>query len=825
LRTQSYSSANDLGIANLKNATGLNAIPIVDAYGFNAPTGQFLPANYQALTAPYYLPFTPGSRPFAAGAGFASVPSTFLSLNDRDSNQNNQGLVKLQYQKNFGSNAYLRVYGYSGYSDWLINGQNYTFLSLNTFLGGNPYDYELSTHTRGLSGTFADQINAQNLIQFQGSFTTASVIRDNNTQPINAFSGSRQRFAVAVDSTNPTNGFCYRASGAPGPATPAYCSQFAAGGVRATYATLPQAYAGTIPNISGSTCGGGPCAFYVAENGQYATFNQVKPNFVAFSLSDTFKPNDRLTLNFGLRFDSFQYKGASTAGTAARTLFFNAANMDYCLDATGLRTGKTLAQLAAGTSCAALGLRPLNLVNVPADNQYPVWQPRLGFTYSLSPDSVIRGSYGRYAQAPNSAFEQYNTLYQDLPNFLTTAFTKFGFNSPGHRVVPETSNNFDVSLEHHFKGTDTSFKLTPFYRVTQNQIQTFFLDQPSNFVSGLNANSLTSRGLEFQLNKGDFGRDGFAMQLAFTYTNAYAKYYSFANGNTIFTGINTDIQNYNGFTSFCGTNPGDARCTGTAANAVPCFTAAGAAAPGCPAGSIANPYFNAPVQGLVDPKGQYVPFSLVTAGIGAASNSYLTPYVSTLVVQYKKGAWAFTPSLQFQGGQRYGAPETTPGIDPTGGCGALATGVSGDPRYPYGAPGGSPFDAPTCNATLVIPNPLTRQFDPIGSFVAPNQLVANMQISYKASKNVTFRATMANIMSTCFGGSNVPWNNGGSQVCGFGYVSSGNAVPFYGNVFNPGSSVQPIVQYPYQRYYGAFNTDGNSTKQPFSIFFDAQIKF
>ena len=196
-----------------------------------------------------------------------------------------------------------------------------------------------------------------------------------------------------------------------------------------------------------------------------------------------------------------------------------------------------------------------------------------------------------------------------------------------------------------------------------------------------------------------------------------------------------------------------------------------------------------------------------------------------MILNYKHDKFAITPSLQFTGGQRYGVPESSSGIDPAAGCGALASPIKGDPRYQYGAPGGAPYDASTCAATLnAIPNPLSKRFDGIGDFVNPNQLVANMQLSYEASKNVTFVATFANILNNCFGGSRTPWATGGSNVCSYGLVSGGNSVPYYGNVYNPTSVVDPVISSPYQRSYGAFNTDGVSTKNPFSVYVDAKIK-
>ena len=39
--------------------------------------------------------------------------------------------------------------------------------------------------------------------------------------------------------------------------------------------------------------------------------------------------NDRVNVNLGLRFDRFEYDGSNTAGTAARTFFYNAWNTQF----------------------------------------------------------------------------------------------------------------------------------------------------------------------------------------------------------------------------------------------------------------------------------------------------------------------------------------------------------------------------------------------------------------------------------------------------------------------------------------------------------------
>ena len=148
------------------------------------------------------------------------------------------------------------------------------------------------------------------------------------------------------------------------------------------------------------------------------------------------------------------------------------------------------------------------------------FQPRLEPTYTLDANDVLRGSFGVYARPPNAGVSQYNTLQADLPAFLGAHFYGYGFNTPDHLIRPDTSYNYDVSWEHHVKGTDWSFKLSPFFRATRDQLQNFYIDPQGGLKSGLNVGSQQSSGIEFALQKGNFSRDGLSGQLAFTYTHS-----------------------------------------------------------------------------------------------------------------------------------------------------------------------------------------------------------------------------------------------------------------------------------------------------------------
>ncbi|MEA2721151.1 MAG: hypothetical protein QOJ39_3015, partial [Candidatus Eremiobacteraeota bacterium] len=269
-----------------------------------------------------------------------------------------------------------------------------------------------------------------------------------------------------------------------------------------------------------------------------------------------------------------------------------------------------------------------------------------------------------------------------------------------------------------------------------------------------------------------------------------------------------------------------------------CYTPGGAAAPGCGAGTIANPYWNAPVQPLLDPNANYPTFSTLPGGIGSGGYStYGAPFVTTLIVQYKRGPLAITPALQFSGGNRYGVPLSTAGIYPNL-CGAgLPSGLAGDPRYPYGAPGGAPYDVTSCVSGrsnglggtapvlqqgigddpiyLSVPNAFTKRYDGIGAFVSPSQILLHTQVTYDVNKRVTLVGNFANIINRCFGGTKVPFAV--NHACNYTstYGAGSGPTPLSGGLYNPGWALQPLLSTPYNPLFPGY---------PFNMYFEARVK-
>ena len=386
----------------------------------------------------------------------------------------------------------------------------------------------------------------------------------------------------------------------------------------------------------------------------------------------------------------------------------------------------------------------------------------------------------------------------------------YGFNTPFHDAKPSYSNNYDFSVEQHFKGTDISYKLTPFYRSTQDQLANIPIGA-QGVLDGLNVGRQRNYGVEFEIKKGDFDRDGLSGTLSYTFTRSRVKYSSFGGGtNNEIDNLNQTIKNYNAYTSACNNPANAAVCgstsTGVAASA--CYSQPGVN-PGVPVSctvpnAIANPYYNQPLQPLMDPNGEYTPYDILPSPFGGA-NGYETPDVATLVLNYKVKRFAFTPSMTYSSGSFYGSPLVYPGYDPTTCSANVGTSTAANTQ--------------TCSGYLFIPDKYTGKFDSFGALREPTRLTLNTQFSYDVSKNIKITLTMTGLEDLCFQ-RKYPWDNG--STCVYSNLASNLLAPA-GNFVAPAQTPVQLL-YPYGSWYNNSQTGFVGQKIPFNAFLSADIK-
>ena len=803
VQSQFYSSPNDLGgEAYLTNNLGQPTY--TDEYVYNGPLYATPNANDVGIAV---SPSSETHTPFDGALG----------ANQRDADDHQASILKLQYQKNFSANSYLRLFGYSEYNTWFINGP----VSAFTAYGGEIQDYEVHGNDYGVTANYANQLNDKNLLTATASYLT---------QKLETYSGDTYQGAITTNLVD-SKGNCYS------PSTGLYASCYASiynadgsvnpsGGLN-SYGNFGSAAPGfpgqsltqpiTAPAGSPALVNG--ANWVVTNNGQFAQIDEISPFYSAASLSDQWRPDSKLTVNAGLRVENFTYRLDDTVtGYPARQFWFDAYNREFsfgssatsvaqCTDAAGdigvnPNTGASLC--APGTNS--------DLVNAsPRTVSFTSYEPRLSGAFTVSSDTVLRASYGRYAAPAPTSYQQYNVVQQDLPTFIGQ-FLPYGFNTPFHQSRPSYSNNFDFSLEQHIHGTDTSFKITPFYRSTQDQLANIPIGT-QGVLDGLNVGHQRNYGVEFQLRKGEFDRNGFAGLLSYTFTRSRVRYDDFgAGGRNEIDNLNDYIRNYNAYTSACAGQQNTKLCgsTSTGALASPCYTpttamGGGAADPTCASGDIANPYYNMPVQQLFDRNGEYTPYDILPSPFQGA-NGYETPDVATLVANYKHNKFSVTPSLTFSSGSFYGSPLTYPGYDPLS-CSGTATGTT------------TTANPQTCSSYLFIPDKYSGKFDGFGAFREPTRLTTNLQFGYQASHAVNFTLVMTGITDTCYQ-RHEPWDS--TSTCVYAQLASNLLAPA-GN-FVPTAQTPIQLRYPYGSWYNNSQTGFVGQKLPFNAFLSADIR-
>ena len=837
------------GFSNPCSSSGYSPAPYADAYqvvgaGFGQPA-----AGATHIVAPYLFPSSPTNRAF--GSGFS--PYQISGVN------NNGSIVKLQYTKNFGSSAFLRFFGYTFYSDWLQNDPNH---GLAPFLTGGAQqpDYEVSAHTAGGQLQFSDQIDARNLVTVTGNYTTASTVRSNNQQ----YSFTPNGTPIATLQSGNT---CYSsvANTAPGGALwdPSYEPTLAGrkpgfvsiaarsgddrSGRRAAASRRSKAQAATAK-----------ASWQLSQNLEpFSNVNTVGPRFFTASIQDELRPSDRWDINMGVRFESYGY-ALGQVGSPEQAFWFNQINQTVCVDPNGLvQVPSTIftggaARYAGvpsgspdfyttlpGQACQANPLNgdklyhpgqggvPQITLGATGTVTHTTWSPRVGFTYTLSPESVIRFSYGRYTEPTPTAYEQvltYEDGYQTAVNLYNSGYYSNGLASIFHDNPIQFSNNWDASYEQQLSGTDWSFKISPYYRYTTGEAVTIAL--PGGLSGAFNSGTQRTQGIEVAILKGDPSRNGFSGQLSYTYTDAKIKY-SLINGNNAISTELANLKNFYGLTKNGGGSP--------------CYMPQGAPAKNCsnPA-AIVNPYYNLlpgdksfaqlssqfPIDGWYPTYYSTPPYGLQLPVAGNGTN--IAPNIFSAFVSYKHNKLQAALTGQLWQGTRYGNPTTILGLDPRSCFGNQgADGV---------LPGSHLADYQTCGGQVAIPNPFTGQFDGFGQYTNPWQLNLGAQIAYQVTPRITVTAALSNILNACFGGSAEPWTAAfppNRVTCGyypnFQYVawspgevySTAGAGYFYGT--SPHQAINGTTGYP-KLFDQAYTPGGVQISAPFQLVVQANVK-
>ncbi|HZV76927.1 MAG TPA: TonB-dependent receptor [Candidatus Babeliales bacterium] len=870
-------------------ACGPTYLPYADSIAYNVPFGTPIGTwNYKTTSAPSIA--TPGvyMAPDTPAHAFDGAQPLSQSL---ASNENDTGITKLQYTYALSQAAYLRAYAYTFYSDWLELGPMYGGTD-GYAPSSTAAQYQLITHTSGGALSFQDQLNDQNLVTLDGNYSTAGVIRFNNYSAyagcLGLCSDGSPTGYMALGATGYT---CYGDAisgpdaGKFGYSVPclygsAYDTNLSGtttkGGTyncavaSAPECTVAPTWVSGAESTPAFAAPGTPAAIAKAtwdsiwNSNATGSYNTVRPRFTNASLQDQFRPSDKFLINAAIRYDNFTYDLPDSVNAADSFYAYMTSNYTCVYAATNqvlttpLLPGQpppAAAQYVIG-NCdqAAAALHPSgphtgwvhpngtvqNGITAPnfsasSPGSYTLnyWEPRVSATYTQSPDVVWRLSAGRFTQPPISASVQYLSLSGDDRSVWNNTMN-LGFYSPFHPIPGISSGQYDLSYEQHFRGTDMSIKLTPFYTWVNGWQQQTFIG--SGFVTQVPVGVNRNEGLEMQFNKGDFSRNGWSGQVAFTYTNSKVMFenWPLITGGTIpntTTALNQVIAAYNALTKAGGGSP----CY-QAGTAVPCSEPNGKIVAGYD--TILNPYYNLPQQGLLNPSGWYNPYSTAIApNLNGAVGSYISPYVASLIANWRENKLAVTPSIVFQSGGYYGSPLDTEGLDPRS-CveNSLATGIT------KLSPKTNPLQCNYLTTTSAGTGPFTYLYVPdpqTGTFLfdnveQPNQIVGNLQIAYNVSPRVTLSVLGANLFHVCFGGTAEPWtsaNPPSNVICGYSPAGGSLNSTLYPSNFYNGLSIYDRAankaSTPWTQSYLPSNLNNGAIGggvPPINVYFNAQIK-
>jgi len=764
-----YTSLSDLGLGSLAAQNLVEGV--FDCGGGTPCTGPVTYLDQTTYNGPIFQAPNPNDLITSNFPNSGQFRPAFqnIPLNEREGSQNGAGIEKLQFQKNIDDKTYLRIFGYAENSWWWISGP----VSANLTYGDQLPDYEVDGQTYGGDIIFSKQLSDKHLINATASYFTSKL----ETYSMGFQAGN---FTSLIDSA----GNCY---------------DFTTGNLDSCYDGNSQgtAFSGLTPGMPppGSPGAIANAQWIVTENGQNAQIDTVRPYFSAASITDSWRPNDKLSFTLGMRMENFKYQLQDLAsGYPARQFWFNSYNNEFCW---GPGYPTTVSRFDPTTStflpCSSIGpgLSPVHLQNYHGGTiSQTIPQPRFGVTDELNSDNVIRASYGRYARPAPTSYQEYNTFQQDLPSFMAT-FVPNGWNSPVHNLYSDTSLNADLSWEHHFKNTSLAMKVTPFLRTTQGQIQYSALNA-QGVVAGVNAGKQISDGVEFALDKGAFDRDGFSWALSATFTRSKIRYGPYPSGLSVIDLLNEQIQIYNSYTSGCAgasfsSNPRSLCGVNGNNNAAPVLN------------GNDNPYFNAKPQPLLDPNAQYTTYDQIPSPFSNAIG-FETPFQTSLILNWKSGPLTITPDLLFSMQGKYGSPLVWPGYDPNT-C----------------TPGQGVVNPQTCTGSIFIPDKYTGVFDNLGAFQQPNRLTANLSVGYEFNKHFSATLTAANLIDRCYQ-RNVPWQNG--PTCEYAQLQS-NLLPPAGNfVKNP-----PIqLAFPYGSWYNNLEIAQMGQKNPIEAVIEFEYK-
>ncbi|MBV8339166.1 MAG: TonB-dependent receptor [Candidatus Eremiobacteraeota bacterium] len=557
------------------------------------------------------------------------------------------------------------------------------------------------------------------------------------------------------------------------------------------YNYAPQTVSGPTCASGGAAAPCGPGTTLTSVGIPFSTWNNVTPLDWDGILQDTFRPNDKMQFDVGLRWDEFGYQLMPQQITGRDGLAYLSEEVDgICLagfnysasdpKVLGPNGNQNCSQLllpgAAQNPAGLAKVAPGGFAwsNPPSFNSYTALSPRFGATFNVDPRDVVRFSVGRYVQAANSAFQQYTRNPAFGPGAGTTLLNNFmtglGFGAY-HDILPEDSTNYDLSFEHEFNG-GYSAKITPYYRDTRNQILSIPFNPASpSFVTGDNFGNAHISGFEFTLQRPVAAASGIGGTMNATFTNSKIRFNVPRGGTTSFINV------MNG--------------TSAASCSTPITLANGTV--GLPNTGICG-YNNAygTNYAMLDPNGYYAP-SFVMAPT-SMTPSYDIAWNINFTPEIKEMGFDVLVPFAYVSGNPYGDALQFP-----------------DPHCPNTA-GGTPVPSNANTGCIAVPagrsyyggngpDPYTGTFDAPGSLKGPSWWTLGLAVSHDIGHNLKASILGTNLVAGVHN-QGYPWEQP-TQQNNVSYADNSfySALPLgaFTGILGPGANIGPN---PANGYYG-----------------------
>lgn len=512
-----------------------------------------------------------------------AIPSNY-----QDHQNTESGIEKLGYTRVFSSSSFLRFYAYSLYSLYAFD------QATNPFVGDSFY--QLHDNETGATVNYQNQLNSQHLLRIDVDYLKDLTLRYNYAPDFFGFD--------CAPNTLGSNDICSDSG-----TSNTLCGSIA-NGTKPPFSTL-------------GPCNPGDTVAFIGA--PYAYWNNLPDINTDVAVADTFRASDNLLFDIGVRFDRFHIELTPLQITGPNGIAEIAQNQfGTCLDGYNYAPGEpcngylTSVQGEFG-NVPSVAPGAANWQNVSGSLDFNEFSPRFGFTYTLPDRDVLRFSVGRYVEPPNTYGEEYvaapNWGAGNTVSVLNNFYDGLGFLAV-HNIQPQDATNYDASYERDFGG-GWSAKITPFVRITRNQILSLPVT-PNNptFETGYNFGTARIRGSEFLLRKSRTTSDGVSATLAATYTDAKLRYERTLGATNFIDTINSQISAYN---------------------------------------SQYLTHFP-----LFDPNGYYSPSAF--QAFGAFTPSYDVKWVVNLTLDERTHGFDIVPTFNYQSGNPYGDPLQFPDL-------------------------------------------------------------------------------------------------------------------------------------------------------------------